>query len=59
MPPTPRRSPRPRAPAVVNEEIRALWVTSGGVLSAKQRAEYEQLLAEWAAAVRGEVESVV
>lgn len=44
-----------RSAAVVNEEIRALWASAGGVLTVEERREYEGLVAEWAAAVRGEV----
>ena len=39
-----------RAAAEVNAEIRALWVRSGGTLSVEQRAEYQRLVLEWAAA---------
>ncbi|MFE7485422.1 hypothetical protein [Streptomyces sp. NPDC057552] len=38
----------------MNEEIRAL-LTSGGLLSVEGRCRYEELLVEWAAAVRGDV----
>ncbi|GAA2442373.1 hypothetical protein [Streptomyces glaucus] len=34
----------------VNEEIRALWLRSGGTLSVEQREEYQRLVMEWAAA---------
>ena len=34
----------------VNEEIRALWLRSGGTLSTEQREEYQRLVLEWAAA---------
>lgn len=34
----------------VNEEIRALWLRSGGTLSVEQREEYQRLVLEWAAA---------
>jgi hypothetical protein len=34
----------------VNEEIRALWLRSGGTLSGEQREEYQRLVLEWAAA---------
>ena len=44
-----------RPAAVVNEEIRALLSRAGGQLADVQRREYEQLLAEWGEAVRGEV----
>jgi hypothetical protein len=43
-----------RSAAVVNEEIRALHA-GGRSLSASERARYELLLVEWAAAVRREV----
>ncbi|MBC9729649.1 hypothetical protein [Streptomyces sp. TRM68367] len=39
----------------VNDQIRALWRRAGGTLSAQERAEYELLVVEWAAAIRGEV----
>jgi hypothetical protein len=44
-----------RSAAEVNEEIRALWLRAGGSLSAQERAEYELLVVEWAAAIRDEV----
>ncbi|MFI2642543.1 hypothetical protein [Streptomyces sp. NPDC018610] len=44
-----------RSAAELNEQIRALWLRSGGSLSAQERAEYELLLVEWAAAIRGRV----
>ncbi|WP_151482858.1 hypothetical protein [Streptomyces albicerus] len=44
-----------RSAAVLNEQIRALWIRAGGSLSAQERAEYELLVVEWAAAVRDEV----
>ncbi|WP_240529564.1 hypothetical protein [Streptomyces mangrovisoli] len=34
----------------VNEEIRALWLRSGGTLSVAQREEYQRLVLEWAQA---------
>lgn len=37
-----------RSAAEVNEEIRALWLRSGGTLSVEQRAEYQRLVMEWA-----------
>jgi hypothetical protein len=46
-----------RSAAVVNEEIRGLWLRAGGVLGPAERAVYAQLVVEWAAAVR--VESAV
>ncbi|GAA2342305.1 hypothetical protein OKJ48_05975 [Streptomyces kunmingensis] len=39
----------------VNEQIRALWLRTGGRLSAEQRAQYERLVTEWADAKRAEV----
>ena len=44
-----------RSAAEVNERIRALWLRTRGTLSAQERAEYELLVVQWAAAVRGEV----
>ncbi|MFJ4695922.1 hypothetical protein [Streptomyces sp. NPDC088766] len=44
-----------RSAAELNEQIRALWLRAGGSLSAPERAEYELLVVEWAAAIRGEV----
>jgi hypothetical protein len=44
-----------RSAAELNERIRALWRRAGGSLSAQERAEYELLVVEWAAAIRGEV----
>jgi hypothetical protein len=51
-------SPSPgsvRSAAVVNEEIRALWGDPRVQLTGEVRARYEQLYAEWAAAVRAEI----
>ncbi|MDG9715748.1 hypothetical protein [Streptomyces sp. DH24] len=51
-------SPTPesvRSAAEVNEQIRALWLRTGGSLSAQERVEYEQLVVEWAAAIRSTV----
>ncbi|CAL9603603.1 hypothetical protein SUDANB58_05488 [Streptomyces sp. enrichment culture] len=42
-----------RSAAEVNEEIRALWLRSGGTLSVEQREEYQRLVLEWAAAAPG------
>ncbi|MGW6056217.1 hypothetical protein [Streptomyces sp. NPDC055189] len=39
----------------MNERIRGLWMRTGGRLTTEQRREYEQLVTEWAAAVRQEV----
>ncbi|MCL6672377.1 hypothetical protein [Streptomyces panaciradicis] len=44
-----------RSAAEVNEQIRALWTRAGGSLSAQERAEYELLVVEWAAAIREDV----
>ncbi|MFF4564724.1 hypothetical protein [Streptomyces sp. NPDC001435] len=44
-----------RSAAVVNEQIRALWLRAGGYLSAQDRAEYELLVVEWAEAIRDEI----
>jgi hypothetical protein len=44
-----------RCAAELNERIRALWRRAGGSLSAQEREEYELLVVEWAAAMRGEV----
>ncbi|GGW44884.1 hypothetical protein GCM10010503_22320 [Streptomyces lucensis JCM 4490] len=41
-----------RSAAELNEQIRALWLRAGGTLSAQERAEYESLVVEWAAAIR-------
>ncbi|WP_432136440.1 MULTISPECIES: hypothetical protein [unclassified Streptomyces] len=38
-----------RSAVEVNEEIRALWLRSGGTLSVEQREEYQRLVMEWAA----------
>ncbi|ARP68739.1 hypothetical protein LK07_02005 [Streptomyces pluripotens] len=40
-----------RSAAKVNQEIRALWLRSGGTLTTEQRAEYQRLVMEWAAVV--------
>ncbi|WP_416520385.1 hypothetical protein [Streptomyces achromogenes] len=44
-----------RSAAELNERIRALWLRAGGTLSAQERSEYERLVIEWAAAVRGRI----
>ncbi|PWI19919.1 hypothetical protein DI272_41460 [Streptomyces sp. Act143] len=44
-----------RSAAEVNEQIRALWLRAGGSLSTQEREEYELLVVEWAAAIRGSV----
>jgi len=55
MPRTPAAPASARPAAVVNEEIRALWQRSGGVLTPEGQREYERLLVEWATAVRADV----
>ena len=55
MSPDPRRPGSARPATIVNEEIRALWQHIGArPTSAAERAQYEQLVVEWAAAVRAE-----
>ncbi|MEU6811365.1 hypothetical protein ABZ920_20720 [Streptomyces sp. NPDC046831] len=44
-----------RSAAELNERIRSLWLRAGGSLSPQERAEYELLVVEWAAAMRGRV----
>jgi hypothetical protein len=45
-----------RSATVVNEEIRALWARLGGrPTTPEERAEYERLVVEWAAAARTKV----
>ncbi|MGV9255514.1 hypothetical protein [Streptomyces sp. NPDC003697] len=44
-----------RSAAELNEQIRALWLRARGSLSPEERAEYELLVVEWAAAMRGRV----
>lgn len=46
-----------RSAEEVNEEIRALWLRSGGILSVEQREEYQRLVMEWAAAAPHPVEA--
>ncbi|MFI5649867.1 hypothetical protein ACIA71_01440 [Streptomyces anulatus] len=46
--------PCARSLAVVNEEIRAL-LAGGGLVTPEGRRRYEELLVEWASAVRGDV----
>ncbi|MER6352350.1 hypothetical protein ABT186_10990 [Streptomyces sp. NPDC001634] len=55
MSPEPNRPGSVRSADEVNPEIRDLLVRTGGWLSADDRAVYEQLVAEWAEAVRAEV----
>ncbi|MFE7234075.1 hypothetical protein ACWCRF_26100 [Streptomyces sp. NPDC002405] len=44
-----------RSAAELNEQIRSLWLRSGGSLSAQEREEYELLVVEWATAMRDEL----
>ncbi|HWN00923.1 MAG TPA: hypothetical protein VNO54_28060 [Streptosporangiaceae bacterium] len=55
MSPDPADPGSVRSAAQWNEDIRDLWFRAGGTLTPAERAEYEQLLARWAAAVRAEV----
>lgn len=55
MSPSPSASGLTRPAAVVNGDIRALLERTRRRLSDAERAEYEELLREWAAAVRAEV----
>ena len=55
MSPTPPAEGAVRSAAVVNEDIRALIKACGGWLYGETRDRYEQLVEEWAAAVRAEV----
>ncbi|MFI6646839.1 hypothetical protein ACIBI8_04310 [Streptomyces sp. NPDC050529] len=54
MPTPPMPGTAMRSLAEVNADIRALW-RRGGRLSPEGRREYERLLAEWAAVIRGDV----
>ncbi|WP_408056670.1 hypothetical protein [Streptomyces huasconensis] len=44
-----------RSSVELNERIRGLWLRAAGRLTPEQRREYEQLVTEWAAAVRAEM----
>ncbi|WP_069174030.1 hypothetical protein [Streptomyces griseus] len=59
MSPYPNTSVSVRPVSVVNEEIRALWQRSGGLLSPDEEKEYQRLLAEWAAAAGTSVRPAV
>ncbi|MER5221090.1 hypothetical protein [Streptomyces flaveus] len=52
MSPDPMTPGSVRSAAALNEQIRALWIRSGGSLSPQERSEYELLVVQWAAAVR-------
>ncbi len=55
MSPNPSALGGARSAAVVNEDIRALVARAGGYLYGETRERYEELVAEWAAAVQAEV----
>ncbi|MFF8645818.1 hypothetical protein [Streptomyces sp. NPDC015345] len=55
MPLTPPTHGSVRSSVELNERIRGLWLRAGGRLTSEQRREYEQLVTEWAAAVRAEM----
>lgn len=55
MPPTPPVSAPARSADELNERIRDMMRRSDGRLRPEQRPEYVELVALWAAAVRGEV----
>ncbi|MFF7947036.1 hypothetical protein [Streptomyces griseorubiginosus] len=55
MSPSSSASGPPRAADVVNEDIRALVRGAGRRLTDEERAVYEQLVVEWAAAVQREI----
>ncbi|MFP3986866.1 hypothetical protein U9R90_05065 [Streptomyces sp. E11-3] len=55
MPPPPPSDGTVRSAAELNRQIRALWPHPAVRLSDEQRARYEVLVAEWAAAVRAEM----
>lgn len=56
MPPNPLPDGTVRSASAVNAEIRALWSRARGTLTEAEAARYERLLAEWAAAMRAEVD---
>ncbi|MEW2549631.1 hypothetical protein AB0910_28340 [Streptomyces sp. NPDC047002] len=45
----------PRSAADVNDRIRALWAGAGRVLTPAEQERYQELLVEWAAAVKADV----
>lgn len=55
MSPDPASLGSSRPSAAVNEEIRALVAACGGGLYGETRLRYEELVEEWAAAMRAEV----
>jgi hypothetical protein len=55
MSPDSRRPGFVRSAAVINADIRALWLRAGGrLVTVEDRRIYERLVVEWAAAVRAE-----
>ncbi|MCA1221712.1 hypothetical protein [Streptomyces sp. 8L] len=44
-----------RSAADVNSQIRALWARAGASLTPAEQERYQQLLIEWAAAVKADV----
>ncbi|MFD3516618.1 hypothetical protein [Streptomyces sp. NPDC058657] len=50
--PTPNAPGSVRPAEAVNAEIRALWSRTDGALTAADEARYQELLVEWAVAVR-------
>ncbi|MCF3964575.1 hypothetical protein [Streptomyces fuscigenes] len=44
-----------RSAAAVNTQIRALWARAGASLGPAEQERYQQLLVEWAAAVKADV----
>lgn len=55
MSPSFERPASARSADAVNEDIRALMLRAGSHLKPEDRAVYQQLIAEWAAAVRAEI----
>lgn len=55
MPPTTPASGPVRSAAVVNAEIRRLWVDPRVPLTDEQRARRDELYVEWLAAVKTEI----
>jgi hypothetical protein len=53
MPPTTPPT-RARPAAVINHDIRLLWLAAGGHPTPDQSHRYQQLVIEWATAVRAE-----
>lgn len=55
MSPEPNDRGSARTSAEWNDQIRALWFRAGGTLTPDERAEYEQMLIRWAAAIKAEI----